>query len=124
VGSEVNTAVFLSLIVCRCIPDHLVCNDGNLRYFPIFRGAGNWSQTEGSAIGLGNQVSHYLGFIGIRSVVVSFRRVVCRVLLVKPEGKRPLGRPRLRCKNNIMVNLHVLGCGGMDWIELAPETDI
>jgi len=45
-------------------------------------------------------------------------------LLVKPEGKRPLGRPMLRCKNNIMVNLHVLGCGGMDWIELAPETDI
>jgi len=47
------------------------------------------------------------------------RRGVCRVLMGKPEGKRPLGRPRRRWKDNIMMDLQEVGCGGMDWIELA-----
>jgi len=37
----------------------------------------------------------------------------------KPEGKRPLGRPRRRWKDNIKMDLQEVECGGMDWIELA-----
>ena len=47
------------------------------------------------------------------------RRGVYRVLLGKPEGKRPLGRPRHRWEDNIKMDLQEVGCGGMDWIELA-----
>jgi len=47
------------------------------------------------------------------------RRGVYRVLVGKPEGKRPLGKPRLRWEENIKMALQDLGCGGMDWIELA-----
>ena len=37
----------------------------------------------------------------------------------KPEGKRPLGRPRLRWEDNIKMYLQEVGCGGMGWIDLA-----
>jgi len=46
-------------------------------------------------------------------------RGVYRVLMRKPEGKKPLGRPRRRWENNIKMDLQEVGCGGMDWIELA-----
>jgi hypothetical protein len=46
-------------------------------------------------------------------------RVVYRALKGKPKGKRPLGRPRRRWENNIKVDLQEVGCGSMDWIELA-----
>ena len=46
-----------------------------------------------------------------------------RVLVGKPEGKRPLGRPRRRWADNIMMDLQEVGCGGMDWIELAQDKD-
>ena len=39
------------------------------------------------------------------------------------EGKRPLGRPRLRWEDNIKMELQEVGCGGMDWIELAQDKD-
>ena len=39
----------------------------------------------------------------------------------KPEGKRPLGRPRLRWEDNIKTDLQEVGGGDMDWIELAQE---
>ena len=51
------------------------------------------------------------------------RRGVYRVLVGKPEGKRPLGRPRCRWEDNIKMELQEVGCGGMDWIELAQDRD-
>jgi len=41
----------------------------------------------------------------------------------KPEGKRPLGRPSYRWEDNIWMDLQEVGCGGMDWIEMAQDTD-
>ena len=51
------------------------------------------------------------------------RRGVCRVLLRKPEEKRPLGRPRRGWEDNIKMDLEEVGCGGIDWIELAQDRD-
>ena len=45
------------------------------------------------------------------------------VLVGKPEGRRPLGRPRHRWEDNIKIDLQEVGCGGMDWIELAQDRD-
>jgi hypothetical protein len=50
-------------------------------------------------------------------------RVVHRVLLGKPEGKRPLGRPWLRWEDNIKMDLREVGCGCADWRELAQDRD-
>jgi hypothetical protein len=46
---------------------------------------------------------------------------VYRVLVGKPEGKRPLGIPRCRWEDNVKMDLQEVGCGGMDWIELARD---
>ena len=46
-----------------------------------------------------------------------------RVLVEKPEGKRPLGRYRRRWKDDITTDLQEVGCGSMDWIELAEDRD-
>jgi len=51
------------------------------------------------------------------------RRGVYRVLVGKPEGKRPLGRPRRRWMDNIRTDLREVGCGYMDWIKLAQDRD-
>jgi hypothetical protein len=45
------------------------------------------------------------------------------VLVGKPGGKRPLGRPRRRWEDNIKIDLQEVGCGGMDWIELTQDGD-
>ena len=50
-------------------------------------------------------------------------RGVYRVLVGKPEGKRPLERSRRRWEDNIKMDLQEVGCGGMDWIELYQDTD-
>jgi len=50
-------------------------------------------------------------------------RGVYRVLLWKPEGRRPLGRPRRRWVDNIRMDLQEVGCGYMDWIGLAQDRD-
>ena len=51
------------------------------------------------------------------------RRSLYRVLVRKPEGKRPLGRPRPIWEDNIKMDLHEVVCGGVDWIELAQDRD-
>jgi hypothetical protein len=44
--------------------------------------------------------------------------------VVKPEGKRPLGRPRRRWEDNIKMDLQEVGCGGMEWTKLAQGRDM
>jgi len=51
------------------------------------------------------------------------KRSVYWVLVGKPEGKRPLGRPRHRWEDNIKMYLQEVGRGVMDWIELAQDRD-
>jgi hypothetical protein len=41
----------------------------------------------------------------------------------KPEGKRLFGRPRRRWEDNIKMDLQEVGCGGMDWIDMAQDRD-
>jgi len=50
-------------------------------------------------------------------------RGVYRVLVEKPKGKRPLGRPRCVWEDNVKMDLQEVGCGDMDWIELAEDRD-
>ena len=65
--------------------------------------------------------------IGIRWEVRVARmgedRGVHRVLVVKPDGKRPLGRPRRRWYDDIKMDLQEVRCGCMDWIDLAQDRD-
>jgi hypothetical protein len=51
------------------------------------------------------------------------KRGVYRVLVGKPEGKRPPGRARYRWEDNMKVDLQEVECGGMEWIELAQDMD-
>jgi len=51
-------------------------------------------------------------------------RGVYRVLVGKPEGKRPMGRPRRRWVDNIRMDLQKVGCGYMDWIGLVQYRDM
>ena len=50
-------------------------------------------------------------------------RGVYRVLVGRPEGRRPLGRPRRRWEDNIKTDLRKVGCGCLDWMELAQDRD-
>jgi hypothetical protein len=61
--------------------------------------------------------------MGGARIAVGEERVVYRVLVGKPEGKRPLGRPRRRSEDNIRMHVQEVGCGVMDWIGLAKDRD-
>jgi hypothetical protein len=50
-------------------------------------------------------------------------RVEYRVLVGKPEGKRPIRRPKRQWEDNIKMDLQKVGWGGMDWIHLAQDGD-
>jgi hypothetical protein len=50
-------------------------------------------------------------------------RKLCKVLVGKPEGKKPLGRPRRRWEDGIRVDLREIGLRGVDWIRLAQDSD-
>jgi hypothetical protein len=49
------------------------------------------------------------------------KRNAYRILVGKPERKRPLGRPRRRWEDNIIIDLREIGWGGVDWIDLAQD---
>jgi hypothetical protein len=51
------------------------------------------------------------------------KRNAYRLLVGKPEWKRPLGRPRHRLADNINMDLREIGWDGMDWIDLAHDMD-
>jgi hypothetical protein len=51
------------------------------------------------------------------------RRNIYGVLVVKPKGKRTLGRPRCKWEDNIEMDFQEVGCRGMDWIDLAQGRD-
>ena len=51
------------------------------------------------------------------------RKGVYSFVVGKPDGKRPLGRPRLRWEDNIKMDFKEVGCGGMNWIKLAQDRD-
>ena len=55
--------------------------------------------------------------------IIGERRGVYKVLVGKPEGKIPLGRRRRIWEDNIKMKLQEVGCEGMDWIDLAQDTD-
>jgi hypothetical protein len=50
-------------------------------------------------------------------------RGVYRVWVVKPEEKRPIRRPTRRWEDNIKMEVQEVGCGGMDWIDPAQDSD-
>jgi hypothetical protein len=76
-------------------------------------------------------IFHFIGIIFVLFtkifklyfVAILFKRNVCRILVEKPEGKRPLGRPRYRWVNNIKMDLREIGWGGMDWIDLTQDRE-
>jgi hypothetical protein len=51
------------------------------------------------------------------------KRNACRILMGKPEGKRPLGRPRRRWVDDLKMDLREIGWVHMDWIDLAQDRD-
>ena len=51
------------------------------------------------------------------------RSGVYKVLVGKPKGKKPLGRPRRRWEDNVKMDFQEVRCGGMDWIVLAEDRD-
>jgi hypothetical protein len=50
-------------------------------------------------------------------------RYACRILVGKPEGKRPLGRPSRRWVDNIKIDLREVGWDGVDWVDMAQDRD-
>jgi hypothetical protein len=57
------------------------------------------------------------------AILGQIKRNAYRILVRKPEGKRPLGRPRRRWEDNIKMDLRETGRGGMDWSDLAQDRE-
>ena len=75
-------------------------------------------QSTNVSISISESVKEKMFSFGLKWV----RRVgVYRFLLGKPEGRRPIGRTRLRCVDNIRMDLQEVGCGYIDWIGLAQD---
>jgi hypothetical protein len=53
----------------------------------------------------------------------AWERKLYKVLVGKPEGKRPIGRPRCRWEDGIRMDFRETGLGGVDWIRLAQDRD-
>jgi len=66
--------------------------------------------------------SRRMGWTGHVASMVE-RRGAYKILVGKPEERRPLGRPKQRWEYNIKMDLQKVGCGGMDWIDLAQYRD-
>ena len=62
-------------------------------------------------------------YVMMRVARMGEERGLYRVLEGKPEGRRPLGRPRRRWVDNIRMDLQTVGCGYMDWSGLAQDRD-
>ena len=75
-------------------------------------------------LGLNDNNTHCIIIIIIIVISITHQNPgVYRVLVGRPKGKRPLGRPRRRWVDNIKIDLQEVGCGGMDWIGLALDRD-
>jgi len=70
---------------------------------------------------LGNQIEK--NDIGGACSTYGERRGVYTVLVGKPKGKRPIGRPRRRWEDNRKMDLQEVGCEGMDWIDFAQDRE-
>ena len=93
------------------------------RSWPIRRGASTWSVADVVSVFTKYHLQwawHCVVFL--HDVYVGEGRGVNRVLVGKPEGKRPLERPRRRWEDNIKIDLREVGGGG-DWMELAQDRD-
>jgi hypothetical protein len=64
-----------------------------------------------------------VNFNSLNAILMGEMRAVDRVLVGKPEGKRPLGRPGRRWEENIKMDLQEWGAGCGDWMELAKDRD-
>jgi hypothetical protein len=69
------------------------------------------------------RIRHAVVYLSSPLTYLRERRVAYRVLVEKPEGKKPLGRPRHRWEDNIKMDLQEVGCEDMDWIDLAWDRD-
>jgi hypothetical protein len=66
---------------------------------------------------------HIFGLVPVDVARKGERRGVYKVLAGKPEGKRPMGRPRHRWEDNFRMDLQEVECGNVDWIGLALDKD-
>jgi len=124
VRNEGNIAVFMSFILYRCVPDHLLFYVDKLKVFPYSSWSWKLVRDWGKCRWCVESSVTIFDTVGINSVIVYFQSGFYSLTFAKPEGKWPHGRHKLRREINNIVNLQVVGREGLDWIELAPERDI
>jgi hypothetical protein len=66
-----------------------------------------------------SRILRWAGHVALMGVM----RNVCKILFIKPEGKRPLEILRHKWENNIKMDVKEIGCEGVDWIHLAQDRD-